>query len=556
MKKIISRLIFLLLIAISLGETAFADLADGKFLGVVALVQNGPPETKTNVIFLGDGFTESEQELFNDRINAIAAHLFSRHPFYAMQCAFNVFRINVASAESGIDIPATCNGSNIPGSHLRKTAMNATYCNGNTDRCILGNAMLVSHWIDMAGVANFNDPNVFVYVIVNETKHGGCASGHLAFGSIENGFDRVFVHEFGHALSNLADEYTEDPPLPFNGPERENSTTHNVRDGLKWGDLVLSSTAIPTKNCKQDQGDPFDLVGLFEGASRADCGVFRPSSKCTMRDHEDEFCSVCRRKIIRDLSPFMCTPISLAFTDLLIRDAQEPFWRGDGEIYFNYTVSDDVGSSSGRWPGNEGESDFGDGDEKSLGNFFAGTLSNTGNVHVNLKVRESDWPDGDDDLSSDVDQVISVPGAFTIDKNDYRLKGNAFDARIKLLLDMVNIKDDHDDFSDGDIYIKYTISNGTNSITGRWPSGDGNVGIGSGETSNIGIFAAALPEPAAGNNLKIHVEVWDDDDWFTGGDDLVGSDDIEFSASDHFGTDQVVHVMDKGGYRLTFSLTE
>ena len=544
-------------VLLSLSIPLRADEGDGTFLGAVALIESGPPESKINILFLGDGFTESEQNKFNDRVNTICDHLFSRHPFYAMKCAFNIYRINIASAESGIDIPSTCNGQNVPDNHLRRTAMNASYCgNGTTDRCILGDATLVSHWTDLAGVANFGDPNVFVYVLVNETKHGGCATGRLAFGCIEDGFERVFIHELGHSLSSLADEYVEDPPKNYTGaePGRVNVTVQTTRSSLKWNDLVMSATAIPTKTCNQSQGDAFDIVGLFEGANYDDCGVYRPSSKCTMRNHDDEFCSVCRRKLIQDMRRYMCTPIAVTFTDLLIRDAQEPWWKGDGEIYFHYRTYDNAGSNSGRWPGNDGEWDFDDGDERSLNDFFAGELSNSGPTHINLKVRESDWPDGDDHLSSDADEIVTVPGAFTIDKSEYRLKGKTFQAGIKMLLDVIHIKDDNDWPGEGEIYIKYRISNGSTTISGRWPGGDGNVGIASDETRNIGIFAAALPEPTGSNTLKIHIEVWDDDDWFFGGDDLVGKDDFEFTAADHYGTDNIVHVMDKGSYRLTFSL--
>lgn len=554
MKNILTFLMAGMIILI--GTYTYADQGDGTFIGVSALTENGPSNTKVTILFLGDGFTANEQDRFNEKVDLIVNHLFSRHPFNALHCAFNIYRINIASVDSGIDIP-TCNGAN-SGDHTRRTAMNATYCSDNVDRCIFGDASLVAFWANMANVANFNDPNVFTYVLVNETKHGGCASGHLAFGCIEDGMERVFVHEFGHSLSSLADEYSEDPGrnFPPSEPSRVNITLNQDRNTLKWNDLILSSTNIPSRTCKEDQDDPSDLVGLFEGANYNECGIFRPSSHCTMRESEAEFCSVCRRKIMQDVQRFVCTPIASTFTDLLIRDDEDPWPRGEGEIYFHYTMHDDVGTNSGRWPGGDGESDFDDDEDKGLNNFFIGTLGNIGTTRLQVQMRESDWPDGDDDLADDADEIITSLGPFTIDKSDYKLEGQSFEAPLKFLLDAVNIKDDNDDISDGDIFIKYSISNGNMQINGRWPSGDGNVGIGTGSTENIGIFAAALPFPGEGEFLRIHVEVWDDDGWFTGGDDLLGSGDFAFDGTTAFGTTSVVHIGDSPQYRLTYSLMQ
>lgn len=535
---------------------ALADQSDGTFLDVSALLENGPSNTKVTILFLGDGFTANEQDRFNEKVDIIVKHFFSRHPYNALHCAFNVYRINVASTDSGIDIP-TCSGANSK-DQTRRTAMNASYCSDGVDRCIYGDASLVAHWANMANVANFNDPNVYTYVLVNETKHGGCNSNRLAFGCIEDGMERVFVHEFGHSLSRLADEYSEDPGrnFPSSEPAQVNVTLDQNRNTLKWRDLIFSGTNIPTKTCEEGQDEPTDVVGLYEGAHYNECRIFRPSSNCTMRESESEFCSVCRRKIIQDVQRFLCTPIASTFTDLKIDDDEDPWPRGEGEIYFNYTMHDDVQSNSGRWPGSEGESDFDDGDEKGLNNFFIGTLGNIGTTRLSIKMRESDWPDGDDDLADDADEVITLPGAFAIDKPDYHLKGQSFAAPLKFLLDVIHVKDDNDDVSDGDIFIKYTISNGTMQIHGRWPSGDGNVGMGSGDTKNIGIFAAALPLPVDGASLSIHIEVWDDDDFFTGGDDLLGSADFSFDSSTGFGTNSIVHAEDLSQYRLTYSLSQ
>ena len=261
-------------------------------------------------------------------------------------------------------------------------------------------------------------------------------------------------------------------------------TIATSRDGLKWGDLVLPGTAVPTErqapNCGANAGLPdrnvdADLVGTFEGANHNRCGIFRPQYDCRMRQNDLEFCSVCRRKIIRDLVPKLNDDRAVFFTNLLVRDDEDPWPRGNGEIYLNYDLHAGSQTVSGRWPP-DGDSSFDDGDSKDI-NFFAGVIpqARTGETStVDLRVRESDFPDGDDDLSSDASEPLPASGAFTVDRDDYRLNGTVSSANLRVLLDVLNVKDDQDGFftGDGDIYVEYTVSNGIESVSGRWPASD------------------------------------------------------------------------------------
>jgi hypothetical protein len=532
-----------------------ADLADGTLLGVSTLLDSGDPATKLDIVFLGDGFTATEQDLFNDKVSDAAYAFLAAHPFLALRCAFNLHRVNVASAESGTDIPASCKDTPGTTPRSRRTAMNTTYCSGGQFyRCVGSpNLDLVSTWAANAPGADF------IVVLVNDTGYGGCRTGNITFTTLDDSFTRIVVHELGHAISNLADEYSDDDTgkTTFTGsePGRANLTIATTLGDLKWNDLVLSGTPIPTSTCATPRSEPLDIVGTFEGANQMfTCGIFRPQIDCRMRHSDQPFCSVCRRKLIRDIERFLCCPLSVRFTELLVRDAQEPWWRGSGEIYFNYQIVGPSEAVSGRWPGSEGEWDFDDGQTRSLNNWFAGTMAGDAGS-LATQVRESDWPDGDDGLSSDASIALAGPGAFEIDQPDYRLRGNVVAAKLSVLLDMLHIKDDGDGFlaGSGDIYVRYTVSNGSDTFSGRWPTG-GTVGIGDGETREVGMLAGAIPEPGPGGSLTIHIEVWDEDGWFTFGDDRLGEDTFNLDAAGGFGNTNVVHVEDHDNYRLTYSV--
>jgi hypothetical protein len=168
-------------------------------------------------------------------------------------------------------------------------------------------------------------------------------------------------------------------------------------------------------------------------------------------------------------------------------------------------------------------------------------------------MRESDWPDGDDSLSNDPTITFAAPGPFTVDQPDYRLNGNVEATDISVLLDSLEVKDDQDWPDDGDVYVKYSVSNGATTIHGRWPA-SGEASMGDGSVQEMGVFAAALTRPGGSDHLVIHVEVWDGDSWFRDGDDKIGEDTFEFDSTTDFGADLTTHVEDRGGYRITFSI--
>jgi IgA peptidase M64 len=544
--------------------------ADGGVVdSVTTLLQSGDTATKIDLVFLGDGFTREEQADYNARVDEAVNAFLVAHPIKALQSAFNIHRINVISPESGTDKFARCGTTTDTGDSdvSRRTAMDSGYCNGGTGtvyRC-----MGTSDSSLATGFAGNAPDDDVVVVLVNDTGHGGCAFGGLTFLTLTSSFAGIVVHELGHAMFNLADEYRYDNADTYTGSEplRVDITIATDRDSLKWADLVLPETVIPTQsqapNCSQDADLPgrkvdADLIGTFEGANHHRCGIFRPQYDCRMRENNEEFCAVCRRKIIRDLVPKLNADRAVVFTDLLIRDDEDPWPRGEGEIYLNYGLHGSSQTVSGRWPA-DGESSFDDGDSKNLG-YLAGVIGpeeSGQSSSVDLRVRESDWPDGDDDLSADATEGLPDLGSFTIDQADYRLNGTVAPADLRVLLDVLNVKDDQDGFftGAGDIYVDYTVSNASESVSGRWPSSD-TYSLSDHETAQMSALAASLPSPLGDQLLSITLRVMDEDGFLGGDDDQIGEDTFTFSAAEDFGATGTTHVRDLAGYRVTFSVAK
>lgn len=162
-------------------------------------------------------------------------------------------------------------------------------------------------------------------VIVNSTQDGGEAvmSEAIACLTLEDPAE-TFLHELGHALGGLIDEYgNEDADSPSHYAGGADipfaNVTRDIGPLMKWWDF-LSAIEVPSTEpdgpgvCKRDHAakkseyEAFGVVGAFEGAWHHSCGLYRPSFACRMRDG-GPFCPVCANAIRRVLvgSRFLAT---------------------------------------------------------------------------------------------------------------------------------------------------------------------------------------------------------------------------------------------------------
>jgi hypothetical protein len=260
--------------------------------------------------------------------------LFETEPFKTRRGDFNVWGLCPAAAESGISRPSL-------GIHRRSPA-GATYDAFRSERYVL--SFENRAFRDLASQA----PYEFVEIVTNTSTYGGGGIfGLYSTVAADSAWaPYIFVHEFGHHIAGLADEYfTSDvayqPATERVEPWEPNVTALLDPDRLKWRDLVVPTTPLPTpwdlegyvseqravqaerrriRAAKQpeavmdalfarERGDNetrlshephASHVGAFEGANYEAKGYYRPQADCIMftRDRVP-FCAVCRRAIDR-----------------------------------------------------------------------------------------------------------------------------------------------------------------------------------------------------------------------------------------------------------------
>lgn len=284
--------------------------ADGTVIGTTKIVDHGSPAKRFNLVLVAEGYQQTEMAQFSADAQQFANHLFNTPPFDELQCAINVYRVDVASTDSGADDPTACGGTGA----IVATYFDASFCNGGIRRLLLANSGTVQN------VVNTQVPQWHqIIVIVNSSIWGG-AGGSIAVTSTALGWENIAIHELGHAVFGFADEYeywagcgidTGQNNYPGGEPSEPNVTTNTNRTTIKWGDLILATTPMPTTSnadCTQCDPQPSPVpvgtVGAFEGARYYHCGVYRPEFNCMMRNL-NPFCAVCRRRIRQTLLPYL-----------------------------------------------------------------------------------------------------------------------------------------------------------------------------------------------------------------------------------------------------------
>jgi hypothetical protein len=281
---------------------------------VTQILASGPPGTKINIAVLGDGFAAGDQAVYNQKVNELLVDgVFGHDYFYEDKSAFNVFRVNLESNESGVSrrvydemgTPSDASDDVIVSTTLKDTALGYIY-SGSWAHCWLEGGANTGTLVDNALDTWVPDWDLVV-IILNELGFGGCGGGGFQVVTLGSAWE-VMAHEFGHGAGGLADEYCQPGTYAGGEPGAINVTANTNRNTLKWRHFVKPSTPVPTGvNPNPGNGvcsgwnqgpQPADWssdqsVGLFEGGQYVDSGKYRPVINCRMRGNSPPYCPVC-----------------------------------------------------------------------------------------------------------------------------------------------------------------------------------------------------------------------------------------------------------------------
>ena len=250
---------------------------------------NGDHNNRINMVFIGDGFSQADQQKWKNHVDDMLESMFSSslgEPFGRYINFFNVYRIDMISKRSGLD-PINRN-TPLRGERDCKD-WRAGDCQTDWER---------THDAIDYYMKELNNPEINLRMVaLNTNQHMGGAH-YPARGWLNiyaTGHQRtvnIFLHETGHIAGFLADEYVTDHNATYTGPEPAQANVTTILDPLKWEhwvgfDQPYTITGSPT-------------IGTFEGAHYVGKGIYRASEECMMGTYTNPFCAVCREKLILD----------------------------------------------------------------------------------------------------------------------------------------------------------------------------------------------------------------------------------------------------------------
>jgi hypothetical protein len=280
---------------------------------------SGSSSTRFDVVFVGEGFKASEEDVvrFEAKIGEAIKYL-SVSPY--ARCAFNFYWVRLVSNGSGSDHPFD---SSLPQEERCKdTPLNSYFGRpGGRERELfvdLDDRQRCSGLVDSI-VPNWD----VIVVLVNDATYGGINfdDEHFLTVSVGEGFQNVLLHEMGHAFAGLGDEYGDlvdwETYYPIEDGEPDNpNVTINTDRPLKWPvDLAvpiptdLSALRLKPEFEGKSDAELEQTVGLWEGAARVDRGAFRPQFDCRMRSEPTDFCTVCTEAVAAAKAAACAAPI-------------------------------------------------------------------------------------------------------------------------------------------------------------------------------------------------------------------------------------------------------
>ena len=298
---------------------------------VNVIADNGPSQEKLDIVILGDGYSSGEMEKFRSDARRLSGVLLGAEPFKSRSNDINIRSVETPAEQSGVNKPHH--------GVFRHTPLSVSYSAFDSERYALTYDNKTVR--DVASAV----PYEFMVILLNERTYGGGGIYNLyTTVAADNKYsDYIMIHEMGHHMAGLADEYYtssvsyEMPPITVE-PWETNVTALLDKGNLKWNDLVAAGTPIPTPWNKeefdaygykiQEERDSIrknllpetvmeDLfmrqekaedaffateqykgaVGAFEGANYCQKGMYRSQLDCIMYTRHQVFCEVCRRNI-------------------------------------------------------------------------------------------------------------------------------------------------------------------------------------------------------------------------------------------------------------------
>ncbi len=286
---------------------------------VTTILSSGKPDNQSVVVvFLSEGFIESEMELFIQKVEEIANYIKTVKPFNYYKDYLTVYAVKCISNESGVsgevDGTFACHNS------LKEPATDSCTPNDGLFSCDHGKDTYFKSYyawrtleervlIEMSSIDRGRARTIakkvsssvdMIQVLANSAMHSGTgeysttrqplgvALTSINYASSISDWKDVVMHEFGHSFGGLADEYWNENPI-----EAPNMTKTSNPDEVRWSKWV---------GCDGVSVYPFSSTEADGNKNQETKPWYRPHQDCKMRKNANSFCPVCQEELLKKLA--------------------------------------------------------------------------------------------------------------------------------------------------------------------------------------------------------------------------------------------------------------
>ena len=226
---------------------------------------------RINLVILSDGYQQNELPKFVTDAESFSTAFFAESPYKEYKDYFNVFIIKVPSKESGASHPGTATDVTEP-DHPVKHVDN--YFGSTFDYYNIHRLLVPTKGAAISNVLATNFPAYDQVLILTNSPYYGGSGGAYATASLHSSANEIAIHEIGHSLVRLKDEYYAGDGYASEGI---NMTQETNPSAVRWANWNNSNGVGVHQHC----------------CSGNSASWYRPHQNCKMRYLGHPFCSVC-----------------------------------------------------------------------------------------------------------------------------------------------------------------------------------------------------------------------------------------------------------------------
>ncbi len=232
------------------------------------------------LMLMGDGFAAEDQDKFYEAAEDTAANIMACSPYDEFADVIKIYALGVVSNESGITGENATTVAEVSGDK-KDTYFGSSFWTSGSERLLYpseegqakGYALQETYCPDAD----------FIGYLANSTKYGG-GGGDFCIASLNDNSLDMMLHEMGHTIAGLADEYY----VSNYAGEYANLTAESDPSLVSWSRFIGKNG-----------------VGVYAWGNSTS-GYYVPSNNCKMQflstqDKHYEFCEVCKEEIRKAL---------------------------------------------------------------------------------------------------------------------------------------------------------------------------------------------------------------------------------------------------------------